>query len=120
MTIFCSKTSDSEIIYEAIKTCYEQGFYLNSSTKKPLFNLRLKISSPVKPPQEDKILSEKEINVLRLMCEEKNPREIAEAIELSLHSIDDIRDKLKTKTGVKSTAGLIMFATKNKMLYWDT
>jgi DNA-binding NarL/FixJ family response regulator len=117
---YLSKTSDSEIIYEAIKTCYEQGFYFNSSTNKPLVNLRLKISSSIKPPQEDKILSEKEINVLRLMCEEKSTREIAEAIELSLHSVDDIRDKLKTKTGVKSTAGLIMFAAKNKMLYWDT
>src|SRR5450432_3696726 len=52
------KTSDSEIIYEAIKTCYEQGFYFNSSINKPLLeNLRQKI--PLQ--QAHVILSEKEI-----------------------------------------------------------
>ena len=76
------KTSDPEIIYEAIKTCYEQEFYFNSLTKRPLLhNLRQNIPSPIKPRQEDAILSEKEIAVLRLICEEKSTWEIAEAVE---------------------------------------
>jgi DNA-binding NarL/FixJ family response regulator len=50
------------------------------------------------------------------MCEEKSTREIAEAVELSPRTIEAIRDKLKLKTGAKSTAGLIMFAVKNKLL----
>ena len=29
---YLTKTSDSEIIYEAIKTCYEQEYYFNSLT----------------------------------------------------------------------------------------
>ncbi len=33
---YLTKTSDSEIIYEAIKTCYEQEFYFNSLTNKAL------------------------------------------------------------------------------------
>ena len=111
------KTSGSEVIYEAIKTCYEQEFYFNSLTDKALLNnLRQKIPSSIKLHQEDAILSEKEITVLRLMCEEKSTREIAEAVELSPRSIEAIRDKLKTKTGAKSTAGLIMFAVKHKLL----
>ena len=113
------KTSDSEIIYKAIKTCYEQEFYFSSLTNKPLLNnLRQNIPS-IKPRKEDTLLSEKEITVLRLMCEEKSPREIAEDVELSLHSIEAIRDKLKTKTGAKSTAGLIMFAVRNNLLHLD-
>src|SRR5450432_4752057 len=114
---YLTKTSDSEIIYEAIKTCYEQEFYFNSLTNKALLNnLRQKIPSSIKLHQEDAILSEKEITVLRLMCEEKSTREIAEAVELSPRSIEAIRDKLKTKTGAKSTAGLIMFAIKHHLL----
>jgi len=64
-------------------------------------------------------LTEKEITVLRLMCEEKSTREIAEAVELSPRTIEAIRDRLKTKTGTKSTAGLIMFAVRNKLLKED-
>ena len=80
---YLTKTSDSEIIYEAIKTCYEQEFYFNALTNKALLNnLRQKIPSSIKLHQEDAILSEKEITVLRLMCEEKSTREIAEAVEL--------------------------------------
>src|SRR6476620_5769463 len=86
---YLTKTSDSEIIYEAIKTCYEQEFYFNALTNKALLNnLRQKIPSSIKLHQEDAILSEKEITVLRLMCEEKSTREIAEAVELSPRSIE--------------------------------
>jgi DNA-binding NarL/FixJ family response regulator len=114
---YLTKTSDSEVIYEAIKTCYEQEFYFNSLTNKALLNnLRQKTPSSIKLQQEDATLSEKEITVLRLMCEEKSTREIAEAVDLSPRTIEAIRDKLKTKTGAKSTAGLIMFAVKNKLL----
>lgn len=114
---YLTKISDSEIIYEAIKTCYEQEFYFNSLTNKALLNnLRQKIPSSIKLQQEDASLSDKEITVLRLMCEEKSTREIAEAVDLSPRTIEAIRDKLKTKTGAKSTAGLIMFAVKNKLL----
>jgi DNA-binding NarL/FixJ family response regulator len=114
---YLTKTSDSEVIYEAIKTCYTQEFYFNSLTNKALLNnLRQKTPSSIKLQQEDATLSDKEITVLRLMCEEKSTREIAEAVDLSPRTIEAIRDKLKTKTGAKSTAGLIMFAVKNKLL----
>jgi DNA-binding NarL/FixJ family response regulator len=112
------KTSDAEVIYEAIKTCHQQEFYFNSLTNKALLNnLRQKnIVSPFKTSHDDAVLTEKEITILRLMCEEKSTREIAEAVDLSPRTIEAIRDKLKVKTGTKSTAGLIMFAVKNNLL----
>jgi DNA-binding NarL/FixJ family response regulator len=113
------KTSDAEVIYEAIKTCHEQEFYFNSLTNKALLNnLRQKnvAASPFNLVHEDARLTDKEITILRLMCEEKSTREIAEAVDLSPRTIESIRDKLKAKTGTKSTAGLIMFAVKNKLL----
>lgn len=112
------KTSDAEVIYEAIKTCHQQEFYFNALTNKALLNnLKQKnVSSPFKLHQEDATLTDKEITILRLMCDEKSTREIAEAVDLSPRTIEAIRDKLKVKTGTKSTAGLIMFAVKNNLL----
>ncbi len=115
---YLTKTSDSEIIYEAIVTCHEQEYYFNSLTNKALLN-NLRQRNPVLPAKmmpEEARLSEKEITVLKLMCEEKSTREIAEAVELSPRTVEAIRDKLKTKTGSKSTAGLIMYAVKHKLL----
>lgn len=115
---YLTKTSDSEIIYEAIKTCHEQEYYFNSLTNKALLN-NLRQKNPVLPEKlmpEDARLNDKEITVLKLMCEEKSTREIAQAVELSPRTVEAIRDKLKTKTGSKSTAGLIMYAMKHKLL----
>jgi DNA-binding NarL/FixJ family response regulator len=115
---YLSKTSDSEIIYEAIKTCFEQEYYFNSLTNKALLT-NLKQRNSVMPqkfaPQEAQ-LNDKEMLILKLMCEEKSTREIADLVDLSPRTVEAIRDKLKVKTGAKSTAGLIMYAVKNNIL----
>jgi DNA-binding NarL/FixJ family response regulator len=91
------KTSDAEVIYEAIKTCHQQEFFFNSLTNKALLNnLRQKnVISPFSTSSEDATLNEKEITILKLMCEEKSTREIEEAVDLSPRNIEDIRDNLK-------------------------
>jgi DNA-binding NarL/FixJ family response regulator len=115
---YLSKTSDSEIIYEAIKTCFEQEYYFNSLTNKALLT-NLKQRNNVIPqkfaPQEAN-LNDKEMLILKLMCEEKSTKEIADIVDLSPRTVEAIRDKLKVKTGAKSTAGLIMYAVKNNIL----
>jgi DNA-binding NarL/FixJ family response regulator len=115
---YLSKTSDSEIIYEAIKTCFEQEYYFNALTNKALLsNLKTKNNmTPQKVAQAEANLNDKEMLILKLMCEEKGTKEIAEIVELSPRTVEAIRDKLKVKTGAKSTAGLIMYAVKNNIL----
>ena len=54
--------------------------------------------------------------ILKLMCEEKTTKEIADMVDLSPRTVEAIRDKLKVKTGAKSTAGLIMYAVKHNIL----
>ncbi len=115
---YLTKTSDSEIIYEAIKTCYEQEYYFNSLTNKALLS-NLKQKNPITPqhitPQEAH-LNDKETTILRLMCEEKSTKEIADLVDLSPRTVEAIRDRLKVKTGSKTTTGLIMYAVKHKII----
>jgi DNA-binding NarL/FixJ family response regulator len=115
---YLSKTSDSEIIYEAIKTCFEQEYYFNTLTNKALLtNLKNKhTATPQKLAQAEANLNDKDILILKLMCEEKSTREIADIVELSPRTVEAIRDKLKVKTGARSTAGLIMYAVKHNIL----
>jgi DNA-binding NarL/FixJ family response regulator len=115
---YLSKTSDSEIIYEAIKTCYEQEYYFNTLTNKALLtNLKIKNTiTPQKVVQMEANLNDKDILILKLMCEEKSTKEIADIVDLSPRTVEAIRDKLKVKTGAKSTAGLIMYAVKHNIL----
>jgi DNA-binding NarL/FixJ family response regulator len=112
---YLTKNSDSETIYQAIKTCHEQEFFFNELTNKALLTgLRTK-RTDISGPQ-DVNLSDKEVRVLKLMCEEKTTKEIADIVEISPRTVEAIRDKLKTKTGAKSMAGLVMYAVKNGII----
>jgi len=112
---YLTKNSDSENIYQAIKTCYEQEFYFNELTNKALLSgLRTKRTEPGSP--QDINLSDKEVTILKLMCEEKTTKEIADIVEISPRTVEAIRDKLKTKTGAKSMAGLVMYALKSGII----
>jgi DNA-binding NarL/FixJ family response regulator len=108
---YLTKESDSETIYHAIRTCFEQEFFFNDLTNKALLNgLRMKKPAEASAPEVN--LNDKEITILKLMCEEKSTKEIADIVDLSPRTVEAIRDKLKTKTGVKSMAGLVMYAVK--------
>jgi DNA-binding NarL/FixJ family response regulator len=113
---YLTKNSDSETIYQAIKTCYEQEFFFNELTNKALLTgLRTKRADFGSGHQEVN-LSEKELTVLKLMCEEKTTKEIADIVDISPRTVEAIRDKLKSKIGAKSMAGLVMYAIKNKII----
>jgi DNA-binding NarL/FixJ family response regulator len=112
---YLTKNSDSETIYQAIKTCYEQEFFFNELTNKALLSgLRTKRTDG--HSFQEAMLTEKELTVLKLMCEERTTKEIADIVDISPRTVEAIRDKLKTKTGSKSMAGLVMYAIKNKII----
>jgi DNA-binding NarL/FixJ family response regulator len=113
---YLTKNSDSEVIYEAIKTCHEQEYFFNTLTNKALIDgLKMKRQGDAMMGHDVK-LNDKEINILRLMCEEKSTKEIADIVDLSPRTVEAIRDKLKSKIGARSTAGLILYAVKHNII----
>ncbi|MET0392015.1 MAG: response regulator transcription factor [Chitinophagaceae bacterium] len=109
---YVTKESGPETVYEAIRAVHEQDFFFDERINKAMLTgLRTRRAAevPVMPVVQ---LSDKEIAILRLMCEEKSTKDIAEIVSLSPRTVESIRDKLKTKTGTQSIAGLIMYAVK--------
>ncbi len=108
---YLTKESDSEMIYQAIRTCHEEEFYFNDLTNKALLSgLRNKREPEIEVQEIN--LTDKEKTILKLMCEEKSTKEIADIVDISPRTVEAIRDKLKSKTGAKSMAGLVMYAIK--------
>jgi DNA-binding NarL/FixJ family response regulator len=113
---YLTKNSDSTTIYEAIVTCYKNEFFFNEYTNKAMLSgLRTKRTLESSIP-EDAELSDKEIHVLKLMCDEKSTKEIADIVDISPRTVEAIRDRLKMKTGAKTTAGLILYAVKHGLV----
>jgi len=61
-------------------------------------------------------LSEREQAILRLLWEEKSNKEIADALFLSVRSVEKIRQDMKEKLGVKSTIGLLKYALQKTII----
>lgn len=61
-------------------------------------------------------LSDREIEVLKRICQESTNKEIAQALSLSVRTVDNHRNKLLEKCGVKNTAGLVMYAVRHGLV----
>jgi two-component system, NarL family, response regulator NreC len=62
------------------------------------------------------ILSKREIEVLKLVCQEFSNSTIAEQLFLSVSTVETHRKNLIAKLGVNNTVGLVKFALKNKLI----
>lgn len=61
-------------------------------------------------------LTDRELDVLRLLSLEYSTREISEELFISVHTVESHRKNLLKKLDVKSTVGLAMYAYKNQIL----
>lgn len=110
------KNSDSQTIYEAIKTVFNNEFYFNEYTNKAMLNGLRSRRNQQTIVVDNAELTDKEMYVLKLMCDEKSTREIAELADISPRTVEAIRDRLKLKTGARSTAGLVLYAVKHGLV----
>lgn len=110
------KNADSPEIIKAIYAVHENGYYFNDIVNKALLK-KLVIKGNIKPSfKQDIQFTERELEVLKLICEEKTAAEIGGEIFLSSRSVEGIRQRLIEKVGVRNTAGLVMFAVKNGVI----
>ncbi len=62
------------------------------------------------------VLSEKEKDVLRLLCKGLSNTEIADKLFLSVRTVEGYRNKLLQKTSSSNVLNLVIFAVKNKLV----
>ena len=107
------KNAESDEILKSIYAVHENGYYFNDLVNKALLK-KLVLKGNFKPSFNQNVeFTERELEVLKLICEEKTAAEIAKEIFLSPRSVEGIRQRLIEKVGVRNTAGLVMFAIKN-------
>jgi DNA-binding NarL/FixJ family response regulator len=107
------KNAEPKEIIKAIYAVCENGYYFNDLVNKALLK-KLVMKNNLKPSFNHNIeLTEREQEVLKMICEEKTAVEIGKEIFLSPRSVEGIRTRLIEKIGVRNTAGLVMFAVKN-------
>ena len=61
-------------------------------------------------------LTKREKEIIRLLCAEKNSQDIADALFISVYTVNTHRKNILHKLGIKNTAGLVKFASDNGLV----
>jgi two-component system, NarL family, invasion response regulator UvrY len=96
----------------AIHSVMKSGFYYSNHTTGKLVSL-FRNNQEGSLRLQNAMLSEQEIDFLKLACSDLTYKEIAQKMGLNPRSIDTLRDHLFIKLDVKSRVGLAMVAIRN-------
>jgi DNA-binding NarL/FixJ family response regulator len=109
------KNAEPSEIKKAIMEVMVRGYYLNNFVNRVL--LKKSAKNKTIPSLNTEInISEKEKEVIRLLCLEFTASEIAQKMEISARTVESVKDRLMERFGLKNTAGLVFYAVKNNLI----
>ena len=114
---FVLKQSSVEELEKAVRLVNEgKSFFSEQLLYNVIVNMQNIEQTLIKEKTELLKLTEKEIELLQLICKGLSNKELAEQMFLSVKTIESNKAKLMRKTGAKNNAALIIWAIKNKVV----
>jgi DNA-binding NarL/FixJ family response regulator len=110
------KSTDPAEIKRAITDVMRTGFYLNPFVNKVLIKKNYSKQKFNPSLTSEVVLSEREKEVLTLVCMEFTASEIAQKMSVSARTVEAIKDRLMERFGVKNSVGLVFYAMKNQLI----
>lgn len=108
------KDADKKEILNAIAFATEGKLYFSQSLTAVLMKLAKvrRNKAQAKHPS----FSVRELQIIRLICEEMTSRQIGESIYLSHKTVEYHRQRILEKMEVKSTIGIVVYSFRNKLV----
>lgn len=110
------KNADKQEILEAIHSVYEEKPYYCHHTSARLASLISKSKFNPYKKKEPLVFTEREKEIIRLICQQLTAQEIADKVFLSKRTVEGHRTKILEKMSVKNTAGVVIFALKHRLV----
>lgn len=107
------KNCNKEELFTAIQKVAEDGTYFSNEVTKEV--MRYMVSKDDGGNGGYSQLSKREMEVLKLIMEDKSNKEIADLLFISTRTVESHKQNLIAKTGVNSVAGLVVYAIKHNI-----
>lgn len=118
ISAFLPKNSDRQSFIKAIRQVHTNGVFFNTTDHEML------LSYMNNPPRkktlfslDDDDLSEREREVVKLICEQCTNQEIAEKLNISQRTVESHRQRILEKTGSKNSVGIVIYAVINNIYH---
>jgi DNA-binding NarL/FixJ family response regulator len=113
------KNASREEIIQSIEVVNQNGIYYSNATSKSLIARIINSDhNPYKKPKNISF-SDREINIMRLMCRQMTTKEIASILQLSTRTVEDYRYKIQDKTGARCAIGIVLYAVRHGYVKWQ-
>lgn len=112
---YLMKNASRDEVINCIESVLEYDYYFNNK----ITNIMRKVMMYKGKGTPNNIiydLTEREIEVLELICKEYTAKEIGEKLFISFRTVEGHRKKLLSKLNVRNTAGLVVLALKNEIV----
>jgi DNA-binding NarL/FixJ family response regulator len=110
------KSTDPAEIKKAISDVMRTGFYLNNFVNRILIKKNYAKQKFNPSLNSEIVVSDREKEVLNLVCMEYTAQEIALKMDISARTVEAIKDRLMERFGVKNSVGLVFYAMKNSLI----
>jgi DNA-binding NarL/FixJ family response regulator len=104
---YLSKGAPPEEVERAIYAVVDKDFYHNDLVIRALRNFAIQVT---RIRREAPQFSARDMEIIRLICEEFTMREIANQLDISESTVQNQRAAIMDKMAVKNTAGLVKYA----------
>lgn len=113
---FLTENTDGKEFLRALGQVINDKVYINDDTKNALFNFICNVDE--KPGKKFGIeeLTEREKEVLDLICEGFRTKEIAEKLFISTHTVESHRRNIMLKLDVRNSSMLVKFAVDHNLV----
>lgn len=110
---YMHKDSSIEELHEAIEKASKSEIYYSNEVKKALSGTLKNQTGQLALKEE---ISEREMEILKLLCDGLSPKEISEKLFLSQRTVETHKTNIMHKFEVNSIAKLISIAIKNRIV----
>lgn len=115
VSAFLPKNSDKKTFIEAIEMVDQNGMYFTKEDHEMLLSYMNTPSRKRSLFENEETLSNREVDVVKLICQEKTNQEIADILFLSPRTVESHRQRILDKIGAKNTVGIVIYAIINSI-----
>lgn len=116
---YLAKDTKKEILAEAIRKVIQGEQFFGEKVSQVIFKGFYRQSKGERVASENKVLSKREVEVLQQIASGLSNREIADKLFISIRTVDAHRNHIMQKLNLKSTAQLVKYAIKEKLVDLD-